>query len=66
MTKTDLLQDYVDRQTLAGELGVTERTVWRYENQPDGLPNLMIGGRKLYRRSSVQAWLDAREDKPPK
>jgi DNA-binding transcriptional MerR regulator len=56
-----LLEDYIDRLTLAEELGVNWRTIHRYENQPDGLPSLLIGGRRMYRLESVRAWLKSRE-----
>ena len=59
-----LLEDYIDRATLAAELGVNWRTIHRYENQPDGLPSLLIGGRRMYRVDSVRAWLERRERKP--
>jgi hypothetical protein len=59
-----ILADFVDRATLAQQLRCTEKTIWRYENAPDGLPSLMIGGRKYYRLSAVMAWLAKRERKP--
>jgi phage terminase Nu1 subunit (DNA packaging protein) len=63
-TDTGLLDGFIDRATLADQLGCTARTIIRYENQPDGLPNLMLGGRKLYRIEAVKAWLANRERKP--
>jgi hypothetical protein len=59
-----LLEGYIDRPTLARELGVSVRSVARYETLPDGLPSLMIGGRRLYKLASVRAWLEARERRP--
>lgn len=56
-----LLEGYIDRATLAQELRVTDRTIYTYENQPDGLPSLMVGSRKLYRIEAVRAWLAMRE-----
>ena len=64
MQTLDILGDYVDRATLAHNLGISARTLWRYENQPDGLPSLMIGGRKHYRVEAVKAWLAKRERRP--
>ncbi len=43
---------------------MAERTVARYENEPDGLPSLIIGGRRKYRIESVRAWLERRERRP--
>jgi hypothetical protein len=59
-----ILAGYVDRPSLAQELRVSERTIARYENLPDGLPNTVLGGRKLYRIEAVQAWIAARETRP--
>jgi len=59
-----VLADYIDRATLAQQLRCTERSIARYENEPNGLPWLMVGGRKFYRISAVQAWLTKREHNP--
>ena len=64
MVMPELLENYLNRGSLARQLGVSERTVFRYENQPDGLPSLLIGGRRMYRLDSVRAWLERRERKP--
>lgn len=61
---TDLLDGYLDRSTLAEQLRTSTRTIARYENQPDGLPSLRIGGRKFYRIEAVVAWLTKRERRP--
>jgi len=60
-----LLADYVDRASLCEALGdVSTRTIARYENQPDGLPSVTIGGRKYYRLEAVKDWLLKRERHP--
>ena len=59
-----ILSDYLDRPALATELCCAERTVARYESEPDGLPSLMLGGRRYYRRAAVLEWLSKRERKP--
>lgn len=61
---TGLLEDFIDRPGLRGELKITDRTISRYENQPDGLPSVLIGGRKLYRKSAVVEWIKRKERKP--
>ena len=61
---TGLLDDFIDRINLTADLKVTARTLHRYENQPDGLPSVTIGGRKFYRKSAVLAWIQKREKKP--
>jgi len=64
MSTGNLLDDYLSRAELASELGVVTRTISRYENQPDGLPSVLIGGRKLYRLQSVRKWIEQRERCP--
>lgn len=61
MTIKDYLESLVSRAELAKELHVTERTIGRYETLPDGLPSMLIGGKKKYRMDSVIAWLEGRE-----
>lgn len=66
MSDVSLLSDYWDRPALAIELRTSERTIARYENQPDGLPSVTIGGRKYYRIAAVRDWLTKRERRPNK
>ncbi len=61
---TSLLDDYLTRDELAAELRVTTRTVIRWQNMPDGVPYVELGGRTLYRRSSVRAWIESHEKRP--
>lgn len=56
-----ILEGYIEKIELARELRCSERTISRYENLPDGLPSLSLGGRKLYRVSAVQDWIAKRE-----
>jgi hypothetical protein len=59
-----ILKGYLNREQLAGELGCTTRTIWNYEKLPNGLPSLMLGGKRLYRIEAVQEWLARRESQP--
>jgi len=59
-----ILQDYMTRDELATELGVTPRTIMRWQDQPDGLPYVEMGGRIIYRRQSILTWLEGRERRP--
>lgn len=59
-----ILEDYLTREQLAAELNVTERTIFRWQSLPDGLPVTALGGRVLYRRASVRAWVEGRERRP--
>lgn len=64
MTANELLSEFVSREELAKLLKISPRTVDRYGTLPNGLPFLMIGGRKMFRLSSVEKWLAAREKHP--
>lgn len=59
-----ILDDFLTRDELASELNVTKRTLIRWQNQRDGLPFIMLGGRVLYRRDSVLVWLKDLETWP--
>lgn len=59
-----ILQDYLTKSELADEFRVTRRTINRYMAEKDGLPFVLLGGKVFFRRSSVVAWLQARERQP--
>jgi hypothetical protein len=59
-----LLSNYLSRDDLAREFGIVPRTISRWTREPDGIPSITIGNRRLYRRESVLAWLEAREQRP--
>ncbi|MDX9982222.1 MAG: hypothetical protein RBU25_19535 [Lentisphaeria bacterium] len=61
---TGILADFIDRPSLAEQLKCSEKTIARYETQPDGLPYVMIAGRKWYRIPEVVAWIGRREHRP--
>lgn len=56
-----LLADFLTQGEAAAELRVCERTLDRWRRLDEGPPITRLGRRILYRRSSVQAWLRARE-----
>ncbi len=61
---SQLLDDYRTRPALAAELGVSERTLIRWQHEPNGLPYVELGGRILYRLASVRAWIESKERRP--
>ena len=63
-TSPGLLDDHLTREQLADEWGVHQRTVARYEALPDGLPYLMIGGRKWYPVDGARAFMARRRVNP--
>jgi predicted DNA-binding transcriptional regulator AlpA len=56
-----LLADFLTQDEAAAELKICERTLDRWRRLGEGPPVTRLGRRILYRRSSVQAWLHARE-----
>lgn len=52
-----ILDDYIHEADAATDLGVTQRTMWRYRNQPDGLPYYEIGGRIYFHKEELDDWL---------
>ncbi|MDR6589528.1 helix-turn-helix domain-containing protein [Agrobacterium tumefaciens] len=59
-----ILNGYISRDQLAEQLNVTTRTLWRWQNQPDGLPYTRIGNQLYYNVDSIRKWIEARETKP--
>lgn len=51
-------------EQLAEQWRVTRKTLWRYENEPDGLPYWIIGGRKYRGVRASAEWLARRVKKP--
>lgn len=64
MERGGLLKDYLPRKPLADGLDISERSIARWEDLPDGLPSLMIGGRKYYHVPTVMEWLQRRTKRP--
>ena len=62
----DVLAGYVSREALAQQFGISERTLSRWETIRTGPPATHVGRDVMYRVASVQAWLAAREQKPPR
>jgi len=57
----NLLADWISREQLAGELGLTRDTLARWEARQLGPPCTRIGRKVYYRRASVEAWINAQE-----
>lgn len=61
----NLLADWISREQLAQELGLTSDTLSRWEARRMGPPCTRIGRKTLYRRASVQDWIRAQEQVHP-
>jgi hypothetical protein len=59
-----LIGELWSKAETARQLSVVPRTIDRYEREPNGLPFVMIGGKKYHNPASVRAWLAAREKHP--
>ena len=64
----DLLAGYVDGVKLGKIFKVTSRTIRTWTRQPDGLPYLDLGRRRLYHLDKCREWLASRlqQTNPPK
>jgi len=61
-----ILADWISRNELARELGITTDTLGRWAAQRKG-PAYVKAGRKIfYRRDVVRAWLQSKEVRPVK
>jgi excisionase family DNA binding protein len=58
-----LLDDYLKPDILAQELGIHQRTLRKLEERGEGPPKTVIGRKVLFRRESVVAWLQSREQR---
>lgn len=65
MSSTNLLDEYFSDHTLAAELGVHHRTVYRWHILREGPPATVIGRNRYYRKDSVRDWLKSREQTRP-
>jgi hypothetical protein len=55
------LSDYLSCAETAKVLGVTPLTLGRWRTKRQGPPVTKLGGRFLYKKSSLTAWLTAQE-----
>ena len=60
----NILDGLISRDEAAKQLGCNWRTLRRYENEPDGLPNIIIAGRKYYRVEALREFITKRERHP--
>lgn len=61
----DILSDYAPEPEMARALKVKPRTLYRYRNQPDGLPYAEIGGRIYYHIPTTRKWLEEQRTRHP-
>ena len=59
-----VLEGFLRREQLAQQLGLSPRTIDRWEALRDGPPRVSVGRTILYNIQSVREWLLSRE-KPP-
>jgi helix-turn-helix protein len=57
MPTPTLLDDFVDDDGLAKELGRHHRTLKRWRDRGDGPPWIKLGGRILYHLPTIKEWL---------
>jgi predicted DNA-binding transcriptional regulator AlpA len=59
-----LLEEYLPPEALASELGVSLRTIYRWNALGYGPPRVKLGNKVLYHISAVRDWLRANERQP--
>ena len=64
-TKTQLLEGYLRPEEMAKQIGVSPRTLSRWQVRRIGPPRIKIGKTIFYRTSAVLAWLESREKIAP-
>jgi DNA-binding XRE family transcriptional regulator len=57
----ELLKDYSSRKALADQLGLTEKTLIRWELDGKGPPITRLGRQVLYYNPSTEKWLRSQE-----
>ncbi len=55
-----ILDDYLTRQELADELGISVRTLARQDAAREGPPSMSWGGRRIYHRERARQWFESR------
>lgn len=61
----NLLADWISRDQLAQQLGLTPDTLARWESRRQGPPCTRIGRKTLYRRAAIQDWIRSQEQVHP-
>ncbi len=59
--QTEILKDYVSRDDLAAKLGITVKTLVRWQNDGKGPPVTYLGRAPFYSIPSFEKWLKAQE-----
>lgn len=66
MTKFTPLDPYIPWNEASQTLGICRKTLGRYAAEPDaGIRSIMVGGRRLFRRDDLAAWIAKRERQAP-
>lgn len=61
VNNANILDGYFDRTTCAKQLGVTVRTLERWESLRQGPPITKVGSKSLYSIASLRKWLESCE-----
>jgi hypothetical protein len=60
----NILSDYVEVPQVAADFKKCERTVLRWMNEPDGLPFVKVGNKRLVHIPTARQWLLGRMKNP--
>ena len=66
MTRFDPLDAYISWQEACRSLGICRKTLGRYAEKPNaGIRSIKIGGRRMFRREDIAAWIAKQERQAP-
>ena len=64
MALTTVLENYITETELAKQFGCGRATIRRYCREPDGLEHQIVGGKKMFDKRDIDAWLERRKKRP--
>jgi hypothetical protein len=64
LMSSDILSDYTDVAPFAADVGRHPRSILRWMNEPNGLPYLKLGNRRLIHVPTARQWLLGRIQQP--
>jgi hypothetical protein len=66
MIDNNILENHLTKAATAAQLGVTERTLDRWDRLRSGPPRTKMGQAVLYRVDALRTWLKAQEREQPR
>jgi predicted DNA-binding transcriptional regulator AlpA len=61
---TKILDGYLSERDLAAQLGISLRTLYRWNDRGFAPPRIVLGRKIIYSADAVRSWLDSQATKP--